>query len=282
MFHQGYIEPQNGTAYWNRDGHLTVWASSQAPWGGRNLMSKLIQMPLTDVTWMPVEIGGGFGGKLGMYLEPLAALLSKKTGKPVKMTMTREEVFLATGPTSGTYVRVKLGAKKDGTIIAGEAWMAFEAGAWPGSPVGGGMNGIFAPYVIPNFVIDGYDVVVNKPKTAAYRAPGTPAGCFAGESCLNELAAQLGMDPLDLRIKNASKVANDRQRRSHGSHEEQPALQERALRRQQGSRHLHGLLGQRRLRDQLQRLGQRRRHRAARARQRRHRRHSCLAGSADG
>jgi CO/xanthine dehydrogenase Mo-binding subunit len=210
MFHQGYIEPQNGTAYWNRDGHLTVWASSQAPWGGRNLMSKLMQMPLTDVTWMPVEIGGGFGGKLGMYLEPLAALLSKKTGKPVKMTMTREEVFLATGPTSGTYVRVKLGAKKDGTITAGEAWMAFEAGAWPGSPVGGGMNGIFAPYVIPNFVIDGYDVVVNKPKTAAYRAPGTPAGCFAGESCLNELAAQLGMDPLDLRIKNASKEGDNR------------------------------------------------------------------------
>ena len=145
-----------------------------------------------------------------MYLEPLAALLSKKTGKPVKMTMTREEVFLATGPTSGTYVRVKLGAKKDGTIVAGEAWMAFEAGAWPGSPVGGGMNGIFAPYVIPNFVIDGYDVVVNKPKTAAYRAPGTPAGCFAGESCLNELASQLGMDPLDLRIKNASKEGDNR------------------------------------------------------------------------
>jgi xanthine dehydrogenase molybdenum-binding subunit len=210
MFHQGYIEPQNGTAYWNRDGHLTVWASSQAPWGGRNMLSKLLQMPLTDITWMAVEIGGGFGGKLGLYLEPLAALLSKKTGKPVKMTMTREEVFLATGPTSGTYVRVKLGAKKDGTLVAGEAWMAFEAGAFPGSPVGGGMNGIFAPYVIPNFVIDGYDVVVNKPKTAAYRAPGTPAGCFAGESALNELAAQLGMDPLDLRIKNASKEGDNR------------------------------------------------------------------------
>ena len=99
---------------------------------------------------MPVEIGGGFGGKLAMYLEPLAALLSKKTGKPVKMTMTRDEVFDATGPTSGTYIRVKLGAKKDGTLVAGEAWMAFEAGAFPGSPLGGGMNGVFAPYDIPN------------------------------------------------------------------------------------------------------------------------------------
>ncbi len=137
---------------------------------------------------MPLEIGGGFGGKLYMYLEPLAALLSKKTGKPVKMTMTREEVFEATGPTSGTYVRVKIGAKNDGTLTAGEAYMAYEAGAFPGSPVGGGMNGIFAPYNIPNVLVDGYDVVLNKPKTAAYRAPGTPAGEFPGDAVINELA----------------------------------------------------------------------------------------------
>ena len=129
------------------------------------------------------------------------------------MTMTREEVFEATGPTSGTYIRVKIGAKKDGTLTAGEAYLAYEAGAFPGSPVGGGMNGIFAPYDIPNVVIDGYDVVVNKPKTAAYRAPGTPAGMFAGESAINELAAQLGMDPLDLRLKNALEGGR---RASHG------------------------------------------------------------------
>jgi CO/xanthine dehydrogenase Mo-binding subunit len=210
MFHQGYIEPQNGTALWSRDGHVTVWASSQAPWGGRNLMARLFDIPVSKVTWEAVEIGGGFGGKLGMYLEPLAALLSKKSGKPVKMTMTREEVFAATGPTSGTYVRVKLGARRDGTLVAGQAFLAFEAGAFPGSPVGGGMNGIFAPYNIANILVDGYDVVVNKPKTAAYRAPGTPAGMFAGESTVNELAEKLGMDPLELRIKNAAKEGDPR------------------------------------------------------------------------
>ena len=148
---------------------------------------------------VPLEIGGGFGGKLVMYMEPLASLLSKKTGKPVKMTMTRDEVFEATGPTSGGYMRVKLGAKKDGTLVAGECYLAYEAGAFPGSPVGMAMAGPFAPYNIPNAQVDGYDVVLNRPKTAAYRAPGTPASMFATEATINELATMLDIDPMDLR-----------------------------------------------------------------------------------
>ncbi len=85
MYHQGYIEPHNGTAYWSRDGHLTVWNSSQGPFVFRNQLANVLQIPMQKVTVIPLEIGGGFGGKLYMYLEPLAALLSKKTGKPVKM-----------------------------------------------------------------------------------------------------------------------------------------------------------------------------------------------------
>ena len=158
---------------------------------------------------MPLEIGGGFGGKMRMYLEPLAALLSKKTGKPVKMMMTRDEVFEATGPTSGSYMRVKLGAKKDGTLTAGEAYLAYEAGAFPGSPVGGGMSASSRPTTSPTSSVDGYDVVVNKPKTAAYRAPGTPAAEFAGESVIDELAEQLDIDPIELRLKNAAKEGDD-------------------------------------------------------------------------
>jgi CO/xanthine dehydrogenase Mo-binding subunit len=210
MYHQGYIEPHNGTAYWSRDGHLTVWNSHQGHFIVRNQLSNILQIPLQKVTVIPLEIGGGFGGKLPMYLEPLAAMLSKKTGKPVKMTMTRDEVFEATGPTSGTYVRVKMGMKRDGTITAGEAYMAFEAGAYPGSPVGGGMNGIFAPYDIENLKVDGYDVVLNKPKTAAYRAPGTPAGEFPGDAVINELCDELGLDYMDVRIKNAAKDGGPR------------------------------------------------------------------------
>ena len=210
MYHQGYIESHTGTALWNEDGHLTVWTSTQAPFPSRQTLANTLQIPVSRITVVPMEIGGGFGGKIPMYLEPLAAVLSMKAGKPVKMAMTREEVFEATGPTSGTYVRVKLGAKRDGRLVAGQAYLAYEAGAFPGSPVGGGMNGIFAPYSIPNFLIDGYDVVVNRPKTAAYRAPGTPAGMFPCEATLNELAAQLDIDPMELRIKNASKDGDDR------------------------------------------------------------------------
>jgi len=209
-YHQGYIEPHNGTAFWSEDGHLSVWASTQGLFGVRNAMAEVLNLHVSQITVNAVEIGGGFGGKLGIYLEPLAALLSKKTGRAVKMTMSREEVFEASGPTSGTWSKIKIGAKKDGTITAMQAELAYEAGAYPGSPVGAGMNGIFAPYDCPNQVIDGYDVVVNMSKTAAYRAPGTPASMFAGESAINELAEQLGMDPMELRLKNASAQGSSR------------------------------------------------------------------------
>jgi len=209
-FHQGYIEPHNATAYWSEDGHLSVWTSTQGLFGVRGSLSEVLHEPLSSITVNAVEIGGGFGGKLGIYLEPLAALLSRKTDKAVKMTMSREEVFEASGPTSGTYSKVKIGAKRDGTITAMQASMAYEAGAYPGSPVGAGMNGIFAPYNCPNQLIDGFDVVVNLSKTAAYRAPGTPASMFAGEAVVNELAEKLGMDPMELRLKNASAQGSSR------------------------------------------------------------------------
>ena len=203
MAHQGYIEPHNGTAYWRADGTLDVWTSTQGSFVVRDSVAPLVQLSPSQVKVTPMEIGGGFGGKIPVYLEPLAAILSRNTGRPVQLTMNREEVLLATGPTSGTYMRVKMGAKRDGTITAGEVYLAFEAGAYPGSPVGAGAMCALAPYDIPNQVIDGYDVVVNKPKTAAYRAPGAPQSEFATEAVINELAEQLQIDPLELRLKNA-------------------------------------------------------------------------------
>ena len=210
MYHQGYIELHTGTAYMNKDGHLTLWNSSQGPHNFRQSLAQLLQIPLGKITVVPLELGGGFGGKLFMQMEPLACLLAIKTGKPVKMIMTRDECFEATGPSPSTYVRVKLGAKKDGTLTAGQAYLAYAAGAFPGSPVGGGMNGVFAPYNIPNIVVDGYDVVCNKPKAGSYRAPGTPASMFAGDATINELARMLDIDPMELRIKNVAKEGDDR------------------------------------------------------------------------
>ena len=204
MVHQGYIEPQSSTAFWSRDDYVTLWTSTQAPFGVRATTSELLNIPESNVKVVPMEIGGGFGGKIGTYLDPVAALLSKKVGHPVKLSMGRKDVFEATGPTSGSHMRAKIGATKDGKIKAVQMFVAFEAGAYPGAPVAGGTNCVLGPYKVENFKIDGYDVVVNKPKTAAYRAPGAPITAFALEPVIDEIAKKLDMDPMEFRLKNAT------------------------------------------------------------------------------
>jgi xanthine dehydrogenase molybdenum-binding subunit len=147
--HQGYIEPHCATAFWHADGQVTIWSSSQGHFAVRDQTAMVLGIPVSRVKVNPMEIGGGFGGKTLIYLEPVAALLSKKTGHPVKLMMSRAEVFEGTGPTSGAYMRVKMGARKDGRLTAAEAYLTYEAGAFPGSPVNAGSRCIFAPYDLP-------------------------------------------------------------------------------------------------------------------------------------
>ncbi|MCE2463423.1 MAG: xanthine dehydrogenase family protein molybdopterin-binding subunit, partial [Dehalococcoidia bacterium] len=208
--HQGYIEPHSATALWNADGNLTIWCSSQGHFNIRDQSADILGIPVSKIKVIPLEIGGGFGGKTLVYLEPVAALLSKKTGHPVKLTMSRSEVFEGTGPTSGSYMRVKMGAKKDGRITAAEAVLAYEAGAYPGSPVNPGAQCIFGPYDLANAHVEGYDVVSNKPKTAAYRAPGAPGAAFAAETVIDEICEKIGVDPLDFRLLNGAKEGTRR------------------------------------------------------------------------
>jgi xanthine dehydrogenase molybdenum-binding subunit len=208
--HQGYIEPHNATALWNADDQLTIWCSTQGAFTVRAQVAELLQIPLSRVKVVPMEIGGGFGGKIRVYLEPVAAALSRKTGRPVKLTMNRAEVFEGTGPTPGSYIKVKLGADRSGRLTAGQAYLAYEAGAFPGSPVGAGAMCVFACYDLPNALIDGYDVVVNKPTTSAYRAPGATNAAFAVETVIDEICEQLGLDPLDFRIQNAAREGTRR------------------------------------------------------------------------
>src|SRR5712692_1977310 len=203
--HQGYIEPHTGTAMWNSDGSLTIWSSSQGHFTVRDQTARLMNIPVSKVKAIPLEIGGGFGGKTLVYVEPVAAALARKAGRPVKVTMSRAEVFEATGPTSGTHIRVKLGTTKAGKLVAAEAHLVYEAGAFPGSPVPSACNCIMGAYDIPNAWIEGYDVVVNRPKSAAYRAPGTPAAAFAMETAIDKLCEKLGTDPLEFRLFNSAK-----------------------------------------------------------------------------
>ena len=208
--HQGYIEPHPATALWNEDGRLHIWCSTQGSFKARDQISDILDMPVSQMRVVPMEIGGGFGGKINVYLEPIAALLSKNAGQAVKMVMSRADVFEGTGPTSGSNIKVKIGAKNDGTITSAQAYIAFESGAFPGSTIGAAGMCVFSAYDIENALIDGYDVVVNKPHTAAYRAPGAPNAAFATEQVVDELAIKLGMDPIDFRLKNASKEGTRR------------------------------------------------------------------------
>ncbi|MDH3704372.1 MAG: xanthine dehydrogenase family protein molybdopterin-binding subunit, partial [Alphaproteobacteria bacterium] len=203
--HQGYIEPHAVVADVAEDGQAKVWSSSQGHFMIRQYCAGLLNMHVADIRVTPAEIGGGFGGKTTVWLEPPAMLLSRKAGRPVKMTMSRADVFRATGPTSGSAMICKIGARKDGRITAASLEVKFQAGAFPGSPAGQGCMCAFTPYEIENAKAVGYDVVVNRPKATAYRAPGAPIAAFAVESTLDQVARSLKMDPLELRAKNAAR-----------------------------------------------------------------------------
>ena len=284
--HQGYIEPQNGAAFWNMNGELTIWVSTQGAFTTRDALAGVLDLPVSKVKVIPMEIGGGFGGKIPIYLEPLTALLSRKAGAPVKSAMTRAEVFEATGPTSGSYMHIKMGATNDGKIVAAEAMLAFDAGAFPGSPVTAGAQCMFACYDIENARVDGYDVVANKPPVAAYRAPGAPIAAFACETVVDELAEKLGIDPIEFRLRNASKEGtrrvdgpvfpSDWQRRAVGSLPRVRAVPASAGRPQPRARRSFRLLVQHR--PPVQRVHQRagRRHHLPGRRLHRHRRHPRL------
>ena len=201
--HQGYIEPHAVVADTNQDGNSSVWCSSQGHFAIRSLTAQLLRWDPSRLKVTPAEIGGGFGGKTTVYLEPVAVRLSQKSGRPVKMVMSRADVFRATGPTSGSTITVKIGATNDGKFTAAQANLAYEAGAFPGSSVGAGCMTVLASYDLENFHIEGLDVVLNKPKTAAYRAPGAPMASFAAESIVDEIAAALDIDPIAIREINA-------------------------------------------------------------------------------
>src|SRR5246500_3957640 len=203
--HQGYIEPHAALASVSEDGSGDLGCCTQGHFIVRAHCARLLGMDIAKLRVTASEIGGGFGGKTVVYLEPLALALSKKAKRPVKMVMSRDEVFKSSGPTSGAHVKVKMGATKDGRFVAAFAELKYQAGAFQGSPVQPGVMCAYAPYDIENVHVIGYDVVSNRPKVAAYRAPGAPISEFAVESVVDEIAKKLGLDPIDLRMMNAAR-----------------------------------------------------------------------------
>ena len=203
--HQGYIEPHSCLASVSPDGSAEMWVCTQGHFVYRNQCASLLGLDANKLRVTSSEIGGGFGGKTHIWAEPLALALSRKANRPVKLTMTRDEVFRCSGPTSSTSVDVKIGAKKDGTITAAFAELRYHGGAFPGNWAELGAMTAFACYDLKNVKTIAKDCVVNRPKTAAYRAPSAPMAAFAVENAVDELAKKIGMDVIDFRIKNAAK-----------------------------------------------------------------------------
>jgi CO/xanthine dehydrogenase Mo-binding subunit len=203
--HQGYIEPHACVASWNGDGQAQIWCSSQGHFAVRSLTASVLAIPQSDIRVMPLEIGGGFGGKTTVYLEPVAMILSRKSGRPVRLAMSREDVFRASGPAPGAIIDVRLGADAQGNLVAADVSFKYHCGAYSGNDVGAGVASAIGHYRIANTSVTGIEVLCNRPASKAYRAPGAPQVNFAVESAMDELAGKLGMDPLDLRLKNAAR-----------------------------------------------------------------------------
>ena len=203
--HQGYIEPHACFAKVNSDGTAELWVCTQGHFVFRQQCATLLGLDVSKLRVTASEIGGGFGGKTHIWAEPIALALSRKAGRPVKLVMTREEVFRASGPTSATSIDVKVGVRNDGTITAASATLRFSCGPYVGPWAMLGAMTAFACYDLKNVRTVGYEVLVNRPKTAAYRAPSAPMAAFAVESVIDEIAHRIGMDPLDFRIRNAAK-----------------------------------------------------------------------------
>ena len=208
--HQGYIEPQNATAVWGQDGRLSVRTSTQGAFFVRSELANMLGVPVSHITVVPQEIGGGFGGKIDLYLEPIAAVLSRKSGHPVKLVMDRASVLEATGPAPGAIIRIKLGVAGDGLMTAATADIWLDIGAFQGESVEAAVRCVFACYRIATTRIEGYGVLTHLTRTSPYRAPGSPQVAFAMECIVDEACELLGMDPIEFRLLNGSTTGDRR------------------------------------------------------------------------
>jgi CO/xanthine dehydrogenase Mo-binding subunit len=202
MVHQGYLEPQSAVAWCDALGSVTVWASTQAAFSARSEVAETLGLPEHRVRVIGMPLGGGFGGKF-VLLEPLAAALAMAVRRPVSLVLTRTEEFLATNPAPQSLFELKTGIRRDGSLTALQARVIFDAGAYAGAPVSIACLLLGGYYRFPHLELRGYEVLTHKPGNGAYRAPGAVQATFAIESQMDEMARQLGIDPLELRRLNA-------------------------------------------------------------------------------
>jgi CO/xanthine dehydrogenase Mo-binding subunit len=202
MVHQGYLEPHAVLAQWDTTGLLTLWASTQGSFNTRSEVADVLGIPENQIRVIPVECGGGFGGKIRALCEPITALLARVTNRPVRYVMTRREELEAGMPAPQVIIKLKTGVKRDGTLMALEAETILDTGAFSGTVLAVSAVFLGSMYTWPAFDIRGYEVLTHKPSVAAYRAPAAPQTIFAIESQMERIARTLGLDPLEFRMRH--------------------------------------------------------------------------------
>ena len=201
MVHQGYLEPHSAIADVDPHGRITIWSSTQGSFACRAEVADVLEIPESRIKVIPMECGGGFGGKIRALVEPIAVLLSRAAHRPVSLIMTRREELLAGMPAPAVIIRLKTGVKSDGTPLALEAETVLESGAFSGALLT--MSAVFlaSVYQWPAFDVRGFEVLTHKPSVAAYRAPLAPQTAFAIDSQMDNIARKLGLDPAEYKAR---------------------------------------------------------------------------------
>ncbi|HYR72774.1 MAG TPA: xanthine dehydrogenase family protein molybdopterin-binding subunit [Candidatus Acidoferrum sp.] len=202
MVHQGYLEPHAVLAEWDRNGLLTLWASTQGSFNTRSEVADVLGIPENQIRVIPVECGGGFGGKIRALCEPITAVLAQVTKRPVRYVMTRREELQAGMPAPQVIIKLKTGVKRDGTLMALDAETVIDSGAFSGAVLAVSAVFLGSMYKWPSFDVRGFEVLTHKPSVAAYRAPVAPQTIFAIESQMEQIARDLDLDSVEFRMRH--------------------------------------------------------------------------------
>jgi aldehyde oxidoreductase len=211
VVHQAPLEPRAVLAEVDHNGRLHVWCCTSRPFIVQSGLAEILDLPMSDIRVTGTRMGGGFGGKGEISIEPIVAMLALKAKRPVKVELTRKEDFIAGTPRHSMQISIRTGVKKDGTLLAREAQLRVDTGAYAYFGPATTSNAVLlitGPYDIPSLSIEGICVYTNKISCGPCRGPGAPQAHFAAETQLDRIARKLGMDPIELRMKNALK-AND-------------------------------------------------------------------------
>ncbi|MDP2659841.1 MAG: molybdopterin-dependent oxidoreductase, partial [Dehalococcoidia bacterium] len=206
MVHQGYVEPHTVMVQVESSGGLTVWTVSPSVFKVRDSLADILGLPRSMVKVVAGPVGGSFGSKNDLRLEPVCAALARKSGRPVRMTMDAREEFADGSPRHASSIRLKTGLNKDGLMIARQARMVFDTGAYAefGPAVAfEAVKMINGPYRVPHLDLEAQAVYTNKISCGCFRSHGTPEPTFARESQMDIIASGLGIDPVEFRLRNA-------------------------------------------------------------------------------